>query len=92
MTITSLIAKQTTISERQINAVLKLFSEGATIPFIARYRKEVTGELDEVQIADIQQAQKQFDDLEKRRESILKSITEQGKLTPELRKKNKSDL
>ena len=88
--ITSLIAKQTTISEHQINAVLKLFAEGATIPFIARYRKEVTGELDEVQIAEIQQAQKQFEELERRRESILKSIEEQGKLTPELAKRIKA--
>ena len=90
MTITSLIAKETNISERQINAVLNLFSDGATIPFIARYRKEVTGELDEVEIAEIQQAQKRFDELEKRRESILKSIREQGKLTPELEKKIKA--
>ena len=90
MTITSLIAKETNISGRQINAVLDLFSGGATIPFIARYRKEVTGELDEVQIAEIQQAQKRFDELEKRRQSILKSIIEQGKLTPELEKKIKA--
>lgn len=90
ISITSLIAKTVNINEKQIKAVLNLFAEGATIPFIARYRKEATGELDEVEIAEIQQAQKKFEELEKRKESILKSIAEQGKLTPELEQRIQS--
>lgn len=62
-----------------------LFDEGATVPFIARYRKEVTGNLDEVQVRTIQEKLEYFRDLEDRRETILRSIEEQGKLTPELR-------
>jgi len=64
---------------------LNLLAEGATIPFIARYRKEVTGSLDEVNIGEISKEIKKLEELEKRRESILKSIEEQGKLTDELR-------
>lgn len=73
------------ISTRQVSAVLALLESGATIPFIARYRKEATGSLDEVQIADIQSAFKRLQELDRRREVILQSIEEQGKLTPELR-------
>lgn len=73
------------ISARQVSAVLALLESGATIPFIARYRKEATGSLDEVQIADIQSTYKRLQELERRREAILQSIEEQGKLTPELR-------
>ncbi len=73
------------ISTRQVSAVLALLESGATIPFIARYRKEATGSLDEVQIADIQSAYKRLQELDRRREAILQSIEEQGKLTPELR-------
>ncbi len=65
---------------------MELLESGATVPFIARYRKEATGSLDEVQIADIQEVLKKRQELDKRRESILGSIEEQGKLTPELRK------
>jgi protein Tex len=65
---------------------IELLESGATIPFIARYRKEATGELDEVQIGDIQDLLKKFQELDKRRAAILQSIEEQGKLTPELRK------
>ncbi len=82
-----LIAESTGITERKIENTLQLLTEGATIPFIARYRKEATGSLDEVQIADIQRAWKKLEELEKRRESILSSIEEQGKLTAELRKR-----
>lgn len=71
---------------RQIEQTLSLIESGATTPFIARYRKEQTGGLDEVQINDILRLAKQFDELEKRKESILKSISEQGQLTPELEK------
>ncbi len=87
ITPTKYINQTTGISERQIAATLRLLGEGATIPFISRYRKEATGELDEVQIAEIQQASRRLEDLEKRRESILKSIEEQGKLTDELRRR-----
>lgn len=87
MTATAYIQQVTQLSARQIEAVLRLFSEGATVPFIARYRKEATGELDEVSITEIQQQHKRFEELEKRRASILKSIDEQGKLTDTLRQR-----
>ncbi len=80
------IAPITSIPVRKVEAVIELLESGATIPFIARYRKEATGELDEVQIADIQDAWKKMQELDKRREVILQSIEEQGKLTPELRR------
>lgn len=79
------IAPITGIPVRKVDAVIQLLESGATIPFIARYRKEATGELDEVQIGDIQDAWKKLLELDKRRESILNSIEEQGKLTPELK-------
>lgn len=82
-----IVARQLQVSERQVAAVVKLLAEGATIPFIARYRKEATGELDEVEVADIQQASRRLDELEKRRASILASIEEQGKLTDDLRRR-----
>ena len=64
-----------------VKSTLKLMDSGATIPFISRYRKEATGNLDEVQIENIFKEAERFKELEKRKESILKSITEQGKLT-----------
>ncbi len=81
------VATELNLSTQQISAVEKLLSEGATVPFIARYRKEVTGSLDEVQIAAIRDRLEQLEELRKRKEFVLKSIDEQGKLTPELRKK-----
>ena len=75
---------------RKIENTLKLLEEGATIPFIARYRKEVTGSLDEVQIAAIQIQYNKLVEFEKRKESIIKSITEQGKMTGELIKRIES--
>ncbi|MCE7064728.1 Tex family protein [Dyadobacter sp. CY326] len=83
----SLIAQQTAISEKQVRKTIQLFEEGATLPFISRYRKEATGGLDEVQIGAIKDSWQKQQEVEKRREVILKSIDEQGKLTPELRKK-----
>lgn len=80
------IAPLTGIPARKVEAVIDLLESGATIPFIARYRKEATGELDEVEIAEIQDAWKKMQELDKRREVILQSIEEQGKLTPELRR------
>ena len=75
------------ISQKQIAQVSSLVDEGSTIPFIARYRKEATGNLDEVQIADIVAQLNYYTELEKRKDTILKSIEEQGKLTPELKLK-----
>lgn len=83
----SIIAKSLNIQVRQVANTLKLLSEGATIPFISRYRKEMTGELDEVQIQAIQDQFEKLTEIGKRKESVLKSIDEQGKLTPELRKR-----
>ncbi|MBE9462910.1 Tex family protein [Dyadobacter subterraneus] len=81
-----LIAQQTSISEKQVRNTIQLFEEGATLPFISRYRKEATGGLDEVQIGAIKDAYQKQQEVEKRREAILKNIEEQGKLTPELKK------
>ncbi|GGC36346.1 RNA-binding protein [Parapedobacter defluvii] len=78
------ISNELALSERQVSVVLGLLAEGATIPFIARYRKEMTGSLDEVQLTQIRDRSQQLQELDKRRESILKSLTDQGKLTPEL--------
>ncbi len=82
-----IISGALSINPGQVSNTLKLLSEGATIPFISRYRKEATGSLDEVQITDIRDLQSKLIELDKRRESILKSIEEQDKLTPELKEK-----
>ncbi|MBK6932417.1 MAG: RNA-binding transcriptional accessory protein [Saprospirales bacterium] len=79
------IAQALSLQPRRVQAVLDLLDGGATIPFIARYRKEATGSLDEVQIAAIQDRWKKLRELDKRRDAVLQSIDEQGKLTPELR-------
>ena len=71
----------------QVENTLKLLEAKATIPFISRYRKEATGSLDEVQIADIKDQYNRYEELDKRREAIIKSIEEQGLLTDELKKK-----
>jgi uncharacterized protein len=80
------IAAELSVAEKQVSATLELLDEGATVPFISRYRKEVTGSLDEVQVAAIRDRAQQLRDLDKRREAILKSLTDMGKLTPELEK------
>jgi uncharacterized protein len=74
------------ITENQVRKTIALLEEGATIPFISRYRKEMTGSLDEVQIAQIRDMMEAFIELEKRREAILKSMREMDKLSPELEK------
>jgi uncharacterized protein len=79
-----IISKELSISEKQVNTTINLLDEGATVPFIARYRKELTGSLDEVQITAIRDRMQQLRDLDKRKDAVLKSISEQGKLTPEL--------
>jgi uncharacterized protein len=80
-------SKDLNISSRQVAAVAALFAEGNTVPFIARYRKEAHGNLDEVQITDIQEKLTYYNTLEARRQTILKSIDEQGKLSDDLRLK-----
>lgn len=72
---------------QQINVVLKLLTEGNTVPFIARYRKEMTGTLDEVQIREIEERYNYLENLEKRKQEVLRLIDEQGKLTEELAQK-----
>ncbi|MFC7345580.1 Tex family protein [Chryseobacterium zhengzhouense] len=87
MTVTQFINKTLNLSDKSINATLKLLSEDCTIPFISRYRKDATGNLDETQIEQISKLSKQFEELIKRKESILKSIEEQNALSPELRQR-----
>lgn len=82
-----IIAAELKVAEKQVTATINLLDEGATVPFISRYRKEATGSLDEVEVAAIRDRVLQLRDLDKRREAILKSMTELGKLTPELEKK-----
>ena len=81
------IAKLLNVPLKGMAAVIELLDGGATVPFIARYRKEATGNLDEIQIRDIQEKLEYFRELEDRRETVLASIAEQGKLTPELQAK-----
>ncbi|MGB0522002.1 MAG: Tex family protein [Flammeovirgaceae bacterium] len=85
--IISKIAQELGISIQQVTNTLNLLDEGATVPFISRYRKEVTGSLDEVAITTIRDRALQLRELEKRRETVLKTIDEQGKLTDALKKK-----
>lgn len=82
----TLIAKSLNIPIKNVENSIKLLEEGATIPFISRYRKEVTGGLDEVKIANIKELNEKYIELGKRKEYVLKSISEQEKLTPELEK------
>src|SRR5688500_17545522 len=81
------IDEKLALTLKQISSVYNLQSEGATIPFMARYRKEVTGNLDEVAIGNIVEEIDYFKELDKRKETVLKTIEEQGKLTPELKKR-----
>ena len=85
--ITKKIAEELQLPLRSVENTLSLLDEGCTIPFIARYRKERTGTLDEVQIAAISDLNEKLTELEKRKETIIKTISEQGKLTPELEKR-----
>ncbi len=79
------ISKLLNISLKSLTAVMELLDGGATVPFIARYRKEATGNLDEVRVRDIQEKLEYFRELEERRETVLETIASQGKLTPELK-------
>src|SRR5690606_13317488 len=80
-----IVAQELSVGSKQVSATLNLLDEGATVPFISRYRKELTGSLDEVQVTAIRDRIQQLRELDKRREAILKSIEEQGKLTDELK-------
>lgn len=84
MTQERIIAQELALTDKQVRATLALLEEGATVPFISRYRKEVTGSLDEVQITHIRDRALQLKELEKRKEAVIKSISDQGKLTAEL--------
>jgi uncharacterized protein len=81
------IAQELSLAEKQVRATADLLNEGATVPFIARYRKEVTGSLDEVAITAVRDRLNQLMELDKRREAILKSLEERGQLTDELKEK-----
>ena len=80
------IATELSITEKQVQVTIDLLDEGGTVPFIARYRKEMTDSLDEVQIAAIRDRNQQLLELDKRREAILKSMNEMEMLNPELEK------
>ena len=82
-----MIASALNIAERQVENTLSLLNGGATIPFISRYRKEATGGLDEVQIGEIKERSDKLSEIAKRKETILKTIEEQGKLTADLKKR-----
>lgn len=85
MDILSSVANELKFKESQVENTVKLFDEGATVPFIARYRKEVTGNLDEEQIREVIEKVSYYRNLEKRKEEVLRLIEEQGKLTEELK-------
>jgi uncharacterized protein len=80
----NIIAAELGLKPQQVNATISLLDEGATVPFISRYRKEMTGSLDEVQVAGIRDRFQQLRELDKRREAILKALTALDKLSPEL--------
>ncbi|HNV23874.1 MAG TPA: Tex-like N-terminal domain-containing protein, partial [Candidatus Omnitrophota bacterium] len=81
------IAKELKIKPQQVSATISLLDDGATVPFISRYRKEATGNLDEVMVCGIRDRIKQLKELDKRREVILESIQSQGKLSDDLKEK-----
>jgi len=83
--ISSIIAKELGVQEQQVLAATSLLDEGATVPFISRYRKEVTGGLDDTQLRNLEERLGYLRELSDRRDTVLKSIDEQGKLTPELK-------
>ncbi|MEZ4598561.1 MAG: Tex family protein [Syntrophotaleaceae bacterium] len=86
------LVSETGLSRMQVDNTVALLGEGATVPFIARYRKERTGELDEVQIRNLEERFNYYRELEERKVTVLNSIEEQGKLTPELRSRIESVL
>jgi len=82
-----LISKELTLNSRQVSNTIKLLNDGATVPFISRYRKEQTGNLDEVQITNIRDLSSKYVELDKRKETVINTIEEQGKLTDDLKKR-----
>src|SRR5471030_1041106 len=78
------IASELNVQPRQVAATVQLLDEGSTVPFISRYRKEATGNLDDTQLRNLEERLGYLREMEDRRQTILKSITEQNKLTPEL--------
>lgn len=89
---TNLISKELKITEKQVENVIKLLNEGSSIPFISRYRKEVTDNLDEVAVKYIDDRKKYLDELAERKQTIIETIESQGKLTDELKKKIEDTL
>ena len=87
-----LVASKLGLHEWQVENTIRLLDDGATIPFISRYRKEMTGSLDEVKLMHIREEYNRLKDLDNRRESVIKSIGEQEKMTPELMLKIESAL
>ncbi|MGZ5847578.1 MAG: Tex-like N-terminal domain-containing protein, partial [Ramlibacter sp.] len=83
--ITRQIAAELRVGESQVRTAVDLLDGGATVPFIARYRKEATGGLDDVQLRELQERLGYLRELEERRAAVIRSVEEQGKLTPELR-------
>ena len=81
------IAQELNLASHHVANVIRLLDEGATIPFIARYRKEMTGTMNEENVAAVQKRLEQLTELQKRKESVIASIREQEKLTPELEQK-----
>lgn len=86
-TYANIIAKKLNLNGHYVENTLQLLEEGCTIPFISRYRKERTGNMDEVQIAAISEANDKLKDIDKRKETVVKTITEQGKMTDELQRR-----
>lgn len=86
MDINSRIAEELAVRPQQVAAAVALLDEGSTVPFIARYRKEVTGSLDDTQLRHLEERLRYLRELEERRGAILASIEEQGKLTAELKR------
>ncbi len=86
MAITKNIAKELEINENSVENTIQLLKDDATIPFIARYRKEKTGNLDETQIKNIKERFEYYTELEKRKQTVLQTVKDQGKLTPALEK------
>src|SRR5690606_8357250 len=78
------LAEELGIRPQQVAATVALLDEGATVPFIARYRKEITGALDDTQLRNLKERLRSLREMEDRRAAILKSVDEQGKLTPQL--------
>jgi uncharacterized protein len=80
------IAQELNIRPQQVQASVTLLDDGATVPFISRYRKEVTGALDDTQLRNLEERLRYLREMEDRRNTIIKSIDEQGKLSPELKR------